>query len=159
MIISTIDQINQIWDESKSILLDDGTQYILSLGIRVYEKRFHSLFWTVRKLLCEAIKCFTSRLYYLGSRTYVATRISTAFISIPTHPFNVLWTNKTSSVSGKYSKMNLTLIGQFRNAVSTRLSATGKHVITEVTRSRVRETAFIKLHTPKVLNGVLTWRH
>lgn len=52
--------------------------------------------------------------------------------------------------------MNLTLIGQFRNAVSTRLSATGKHVITEVTRSRVRETAFIKLHTPKVLNGVLT---
>ena len=52
--------------------------------------------------------------------------------------------------------MNLTLIGQFRNAVFTRLIATGKHVITEVTRSRVRETAFIKLHTPKVLNGVPT---
>ena len=84
------DQINQIWDESKSILLDDGTQYVLSLGIRVYEKHFHSLFWAVRELLCEAIKCFTSRLYYLGSRTYVATRISTAFIPIPTHPFNVL---------------------------------------------------------------------
>lgn len=101
------------------------------------------MFWAVRELLCEAIKSFTPRLYYLGSRTRLqleSVLLSPLYSHTSVDCFNVLCTNKTSSVSCKYSIMNLTLIDQFRNVVSTRLSATGKHVIS----CKLLVVAFVK---------------
>ena len=57
---------------------------------------------------------------------------------------NVLCTNRTSSVSGKYSIMYLTQTDQFRNAVSTRLSATRKHIVTDSKVTRIYVVEFVK---------------